>query len=197
MLAICWPSRNKLLGTNHSFSCFLRCVIKQYSACFNMKTMKITSSLLNNLLWALILGCSLCLKFPANSSIFTSLFVNEHKPTSMSVYCVPLLAEESVFQRLSIKSQCQYKEHMFSPERKCFLFAFPFGIYNEEQHVLRWVFPVGISSQSFLPALPLPATFSPAALWKAFLSDWKTVFFFENGLYEGELKMKALYLPYV
>lgn len=139
--------------------------------------MKITSSLLNNLLWALILGCSLCLKFPANSSIFTSLFVNEHKPTSMSVYCVPLLAEESVFQRLSIKSQCQYKEHMFSPERKCFLFAFPFGIYNEEQHVLRWVFPVGISSQSFLPALPLPATFSPAALWKAFLSDWKTVFF--------------------
>lgn len=118
------------------------------------------------------------MKFPANFSIFTLLFVNEHKPTSMSLYCAPLLAEESVFQRLSLKSQCQYKEHMFSPERECFLFTFPFGIYNEEQHVLRWVFPVGISSQSFLPVLPLPATFSPAALWKAFLSDWKTLLFF-------------------
>lgn len=127
------------------------------------------------------------LQYPANFSIFILLSVIEHKPTSMSLYCVPLLAEECVFQSLSIKSQCQYKEHMFSPEREreCFLLAFPFGIYNEEQHALRWVFPVGASSQSFLPALPLPATFSPAALWKASLSDWKTLLWLQMDFFWG------------
>lgn len=70
------------------------------------------------------------LQYPANFSIFILLSVIEHKPTSMSLYCVPLLAKECVFQSLSIKSQCQYKEHMFSPER-------------ERESVFCWLFPSG------------------------------------------------------
>jgi len=74
--------------------------------------------------------CVCVLQYPANFSIFTLLSADEHKPTSMSLYCVPLFAEESIFQRLSIKSLCQYKEHMFNPER-------------ERECVFCWLFPSG------------------------------------------------------
>lgn len=107
-----------LLGTKHLCSSYLRWVIKQHSALFNMKTMKTTFSLLSKLSWASIQ------QYPTNSSLSTLMSVNANNPTAVFLYCVPLLAEESVFHRLSIKSQCQDKEHMFSPEKVYFLFAF-------------------------------------------------------------------------
>lgn len=169
------------IGTKHSRSCFLRCVIKQHSAFFNVKT-------INSISWIICMRSNprvYVLQHPANFSIFMLLSVNEHKPTSMSLYCVPLLAEESVFQRLSIKSQCQIKSTCSAQrERECFLLAFPFGIYNEEQHALRWVFPVGASSQSFLPSSAFASDLQSCCALKSFfiwLKNTVVVVFFWGG----------------